>query len=880
MKRSFTLFVAMIFSLLLIAQQERVPNNSIIATNYTSAATKAIAQTKTALFADNFEGETSLATNWEVKRSSQLTWEGFTAPTTSWFVCTPQSFSGNGSTYIHSGEKSAAISYNVQGYNWLITKDTLEIPANDENYTLTFWMWYLNSSSYTTNFSVVAYNTDTHLLDTLQQWNQDSESNLYNQIVRISLADYAGKNIRLAFVYQGPDGNQMAIDDITVSNSVEPDLSLKARALKYSAIPHFMVNSYTVTPSAKVTNIGAEFTGTATVTLTIDKLSEYSATADITKALTTNEGTIVNPTPLPSFTEKGMHKLVFDISTSSDANSKNNKDSIQFLVSESLISTDYNTNIGLSLGSSFQIGNLYSIKVPAVATGIHLGWPEGTVSETNQPTYTVKLYELAPTDSTIVRTLFSKTLDQRSNDAIEIPSLLLTPGTNYFVTIQQVGSTALQIGADQTENGGFWKVNTTTQKPERLTSANYGNVAIRLVLSSPVEEPTLSFEVTDGTTPIEDATVIIIGLDTLKTDAQGAASKVLINGEYRYWVGKQGYTSYSGEVKLASANVLQNIMLEPAHPFTFNISSSGTPVENAQIGIADTLLYTNAEGKAIINLADRNYNYNINASGFEPLTGSIAVSPDFTETNIELVAGTTIQVGFNVMDENDQPISMGQVTLSGYGTIFTDESGSVTFIGMPSISNLTYTVYKKGFEVFTQSFSTTGKDTIVDVNLVSLRYKATIFVTNGQSPLANAMVKIADYPEQPTSVTGYAIVEGIAPDAELTLTISKDGYNAYETTISVIEGDLLYTAMLIPVGIETPNVDKAAVYPNPSNGAFEVNANELKRITIFDITGRVVLDASCNSNSKTISIEDEPTGLYLIKIQTTKGMQMVKHIKR
>jgi len=104
MKRSFTLFVAMIFSLLLIAQQERVPNNSIIATNYKSAATKAIAQTKTALFADNFEEATSLATNWEIKRSSQLTWEGFTAPTTSWFVCTPQSFSGNGSTYIHSGD--------------------------------------------------------------------------------------------------------------------------------------------------------------------------------------------------------------------------------------------------------------------------------------------------------------------------------------------------------------------------------------------------------------------------------------------------------------------------------------------------------------------------------------------------------------------------------------------------------------------------------------------------------------------------------------------------------------------------------------------------------------------------------------------------------
>lgn len=870
----------MIFSLILFAQQERVPNNSIIATSFSSAAPKAIAQTKTAMFSDDFELASNLTNKWEVKRSSQLTWEGFTNPTTSWFVCTPQSFSGNGSTYIHSGEKSAAIPYNVQDYNWLITKDTLKIPADDANYTLSFWMWYLNSSSYTTKYSVVAYNTDTHLLDTLQQWNQDNESNLYNQVVRLSLADYAGKNIRLAFVYKGPDGSQMAIDDVMVSNSVEPDLTLKARALKYSAIPYFMVNAYAVTPSAKVTNIGAEFTGTATVLLTIDKQPEYSATAEITNALATNQGTIVAPMPLPTFTEKGMHKLVFGLNTDSDANSNNNKDSILFLVSEGLLSTDYNTNIGLSLGTTFQIGNLYSIKVPTVATGIQLGWPTGTISEANQPTYTIKLYELDPTDSTIVKTLFTQTLDQRTNDAIEIPSLLLTPGTNYFVTVQQVSSTPLQIGADQTENGGFWKVNTVTQKPERLTSASYGNVAVRLVVSAPVEEPTLSFEVTDGTNPIENATIIIIGLDTLKTDALGNASRVMVNGQYRYWVGKQGYTSYSGEAKLSSANIKHPIALEPARVFTFNISSNGSPVTNAQIGIADTLLYTNSEGKAIVNLADKAYNYNINASGFEPLAGSLTVSADFAETDIELVAGTTINVGFNVMDEEKSPLSIAQVTLNGYGTIFTNENGSVNFIGMPSTSNLTYTVYKKGFDVFTQSFSTKGKDTIVNVNLVSLKYKATIYVTNGETPLANATIKIADYPEQTSSAAGYAIVEGIAPDTELTLIISRDGYNAYQATISVIDADLLYTAKLIPVGIETPESNKAAVYPNPSSGAFEIKADELKRITIFDITGRVVFDTSCDSNSKTISIEDKPAGLYLIKIQTTRGIQMVKHIKR
>lgn len=119
--------------------------------------------------------------------------------------------------YMHTGDYAAAIGYTAGStgdkFNWLIT------PSVDitDGQSFTFWLWYASDADYYTDFDVLIYSDDTwtsllHLTD-------GSGVNLYEEQIVLSLADYANKTVKLAFVYQYTDGYQLAIDDILITSS-------------------------------------------------------------------------------------------------------------------------------------------------------------------------------------------------------------------------------------------------------------------------------------------------------------------------------------------------------------------------------------------------------------------------------------------------------------------------------------------------------------------------------------------------------------------------------------------------------------------------------------------------------------------------------------
>jgi len=159
-----------------------------------------------------------LPQGWELKYSETLEGDQ-TDPTEpdgkKWFQCVPASFSGKGSTYIKNGTGSAAIAYSAPGFNWMITK---EVPI-DQYDKLKFWTWYMNGKTsdgtyYHTNFRVMVY-ADAAWHQALYYTDGDPANELASEIV-VDLAEYSGKSIRIAFVYEFTDGWQMAIDDVKI----------------------------------------------------------------------------------------------------------------------------------------------------------------------------------------------------------------------------------------------------------------------------------------------------------------------------------------------------------------------------------------------------------------------------------------------------------------------------------------------------------------------------------------------------------------------------------------------------------------------------------------------------------------------------------------
>ncbi len=76
------------------------------------------------------------------------------------------------------------------------------------------------------------------------------------------------------------------------------------------------------------------------------------------------------------------------------------------------------------------------------------------------------------------------------------------------------------------------------------------------------------------------------------------------------------------------------------------------------------------------------------------------------------------------------------------------------------------------------------------------------------------------------------------------------------------------------VGIEE-NDDNFTVFPNPTNGIINVNANGLKNIVVFNTLGQKVYETVKNQ----IDLSQLGAGLFLIRIETAQGVSMQRIIK-
>lgn len=147
-----------------------------------------------------------------------------------------------------------------------------------------------------------------------------------------------------------------------------------------------------------------------------------------------------------------------------------------------------------------------------------------------------------------------------------------------------------------------------------------------------------SFDVdnTEGQ-PIEAAKIEING-DSLMTDANGQASIQLYNGEYDFVITKTEFITYSSNFTIADTDLIIPVILNPyTYTATFNVNINGSPAENAGIEIADTLIHTQNNGIAYIELVNGSYEYNVNYEDLDPISGSILINNADTTENISFV---------------------------------------------------------------------------------------------------------------------------------------------------------------------------------------------------------------------------------------------------
>ena len=137
--------------------------------------------------------------------------------------------------YSNSGTWAAYSSFNSYdvGTNWLVST-AIDLPSDMDNPVLSWYVlgraWQTNQPHYSVRVSTTSY-TDTLAFTTLFDESRDDDPDTDPFEKRtLSLAQYAGQTIYVAFVRDAGDDYFLAIDDISIYESQEPVVSIVGSA--------------------------------------------------------------------------------------------------------------------------------------------------------------------------------------------------------------------------------------------------------------------------------------------------------------------------------------------------------------------------------------------------------------------------------------------------------------------------------------------------------------------------------------------------------------------------------------------------------------------------------------------------------------------------
>lgn len=84
-------------------------------------------------------------------------------------------------------------------------------------------------------------------------------------------------------------------------------------------------------------------------------------------------------------------------------------------------------------------------------------------------------------------------------------------------------------------------------------------------------------------------------------------------------------------------------------------------------------------------------------------------------------------------------------------------------------------------------------------------------------------------------------------------------------------------AKINDVSIAENTTDDVTIYPNPTNGILNINAEAMKNITVINMAGQVVYEDNVDKDVETIDMSQFNTGIYMVRI-TTENDVIVRQV--
>ena len=256
-----------------------------------------------------------------------------------------------------------------------------------------------------------------------------------------------------------------------------------------------------------------------------------------------------------------------------------------------------------------------------------------------------------------------------------------------------------------------------------------------------------------------------------------------------------------------------------------------------------------------------------NSSDSETKTAYITVLPvtsaDFTASATEVFVGDS--VAFTNLSENATSFFW---TFEGATPENSTEENPIVTYSEPGYYDVTlYATNGHGYDVATKTAyiyvkAVTTADFTADITTVNVGEPVT-FVNLSENATSYYWSFQGGEPAV-SQEENPAVVYATAGIYNVTLFAT----NGASTDMETKEG---FITVIDESGIDMTDENSIEIYPNPAMSTVNVSAEGMQRISIFDITGRIVFDKEFNSDSETIDISMFQRATYAIRITTDTG---------
>jgi len=332
------------------------------------------------------------------------------------------------------------------------------------------------------------------------------------------------------------------------------------------------------------------------------------------------------------------------------------------------------------------------------------------------------------------------------------------------------------------------------------------------------------FNVTSEGAPVDGALVTLLGcgVDTSGTTVANGTVTISVTANATGTIGvtatKTGYDEAATTVTVTEVVTTSplNVTADPtsvtnntATDVLFNVTSEGTPVDNATVTLSgcgvDVNDTTDVNGTVTISVtATSTGTINVTATKdtYEEATTTIAVEPvalismNVTAVPTSVIKDTATGVTFNVTSEGT-PVDNATVTLSGCGVDVndtTDVNGTVTIpVTATSTGTINVTATKDTYEEATTTVTVTADPMTVTRDPTSVHKDITsdvLFnVTSEGAPVDGALVTLTGCGADTsgTTVADGTVTISVTANATGTIgvTVTKDTYEEATTTVTV-----------------------------------------------------------------------------------------------